>query len=340
MFLVLLSDPSMGSMIALKIVQTIFDVSVGPYDWIAVATAIDFQKAWAARQHEHGLFFADCPDAEISNVLRESQLPLIVALQQPVSAARQLRAQRGGDVVASIRATAQSFASLHDLALAPNAHRLTIATAPVAQIEALVDQLAGLMQISMSTARRSEVLGKVNAVVAGNDLRGPDGDLESNADDPLIERSLLAYASLVDGGPMDGLNWPTELFMSYDGREGSPLKGPVDLTGPPRMFIFGPFMHLPTGNWRAEAQFQVYGNYGGNDVQMDIYSNGVLSVVKFPLPREGRFVAEIDFSVREPRSPIELRFHALKGAIEGLFELIDVEVIRLDRGEASIRTRA
>ena len=46
------------------------------------------------------------------------------------------------------------------------------------------------------------------------------------------------------------------------------------------------------------------------------------------MPVEGHFVSELVFEVLEPRLPLELRFHTAEGAIEGYFELKQVDIRR------------
>lgn len=48
--------------------------------------------------------------------------------------------------------------------------------------------------------------------------------------------------------------WGHERFLSDSAQPCPPV---IDLTGPPRFVVFGPYVALPPGRWRAEMSFEL-----------------------------------------------------------------------------------
>lgn len=147
----------------------------------------------------------------------------------------------------------------------------------------------------------------------------------------LEDRKLLlemgkSYAPLLlQGVDRWRLSWPLQTMFNAEPPY-PPLAGPLRLLGPARIMTFGPYFHLPEGNWLLKLTFSVAENYSGNQLKVDVYSSAdrVLAVTKGDLPEGGTFKTRLSFSILSSDERIEIRTFILSGAIEGRIELLSV----------------
>ena len=124
------------------------------------------------------------------------------------------------------------------------------------------------------------------------------------------------YAKIGLYKPNPAIFWPTALFLDA-ARPGEKIKGPIDLLGPSRFLVHGPYMHLPAGDWRVVVVIEVSENTSRNKLLVDVASQCVLAGVIGPLPESGLFELEMQFRIDDPFHPVEVRFQIMEGAIEG-----------------------
>lgn len=106
------------------------------------------------------------------------------------------------------------------------------------------------------------------------------------------------------------------MFLDWD-RPDQFLRGPLDLFGPTRFIIGGPYFHLTVGEWNTEVVIEIAGNLLGNRLGVDVFSGDILGGVVMPLPNLGVFTFSIPFRVADPFLPVELRVQLLDGVIKG-----------------------
>ncbi|MGO9418194.1 hypothetical protein [Roseiarcus sp.] len=58
-------------------------------------------------------------------------------------------------------------------------------------------------------------------------------------------------------------------------------------------------------------------------------AGSVLAILKAKLPPQGVYGCEIEFEIRNPSDPVEIRLQLLTGAIEGLLMLRSVHLRRI-----------
>jgi hypothetical protein len=124
------------------------------------------------------------------------------------------------------------------------------------------------------------------------------------------------------------MDWPVSLFKGSD-NPAAPFAGRVELLGPARIIAYGPYLHLTAGQWQAKVVFEVADNHSGNQLCVDVYAEEILSVITAQLPAQGTYTFQIGFEISNPAKPVELRFHILSGAIEGVFTLSSTSVRRV-----------
>ncbi len=105
--------------------------------------------------------------------------------------------------------------------------------------------------------------------------------------------------------------------------------GSIDLTGPARFIYYGPYFALPRGRWRADLVLEVSDCLSDNQIAIDVVAGVVLAALKAKLPAQGVYGCEIQFEIRDPSNPVEIRLQLLTGAIEGLLMLRSVHLTRI-----------
>lgn len=127
---------------------------------------------------------------------------------------------------------------------------------------------------------------------------------------------------------MASIIWPREKFF-YTGARDQPMPAMISLVGPARILFYGPYLTLPRGNWTARSTVVVGDNKAGNGLRIDVCIAGnVVAMGDAVLPAEGAFAVDLPFEVEDATTAIEIRFASTEGAIDGWFDLEQVELIR------------
>ena len=153
----------------------------------------------------------------------------------------------------------------------------------------------------------------------------PDQDELARSDAGL---ALDLYAT---GIPAIGAtaDWPTSLF-SFDRRNDANPTNPAiqDLTGPPRILVYGPYITLPPGVWRARIRFVVDSAAARHQYRLEWGDQGAFAEHRFKPGRAGFYELTIDFRWTAA-APSEVRLVLANGAIDGTLEFTGLTVIRI-----------
>ena len=269
---------------------------------------------------------------------------ILLVEDDPVDVIGFVHAERSVEVWQSVTIASQSLTTLNYLReklslpeLRRNFYSLELGVAEraiggylgIEAVEALPGRPAGGIGITAEATVLSAILAEISHA------KTPGGYFPEVGP---IERDVIAAAcrhleNIVRGSSYTRAEWPISLFLTCD-KKGQPqwqhYSDPIDLTGPARTLLYGPYLHLPVGRWILNGSLSVIGNDSRNVIQIDINSGELgLAKVKAPLPAEGDFSFEIDFAVDEPREPMQLRIHILEGAIEGTLFLSSVKMSRV-----------
>lgn len=124
-------------------------------------------------------------------------------------------------------------------------------------------------------------------------------------------------------------HWSPELFV-FDPRGEATRERPalLDLTGPPRALVYGPYVTLPPGNWRAQILFMV--DECGCQRRFRVEWGGLSAFAShtFIPGKPGIFRAELEHSWSGD-TVAEARIILTESAIEGMLELVGVTVSAL-----------
>ncbi len=152
-------------------------------------------------------------------------------------------------------------------------------------------------------------------VASGDDLLAGVGDALAIYQDgrPVIGAPSVSW-------PLDALYYESRIARASDGvRE-------IDLTGRPRILVYGPYIALPPGLWRAKIRFSVNdASAAGREYRIDWGTQTDFVSQTFTPGRSGIFELELDY-LWTSIAPAEVRFLIMEGCFSGSASFIGVEV--------------
>jgi len=119
--------------------------------------------------------------------------------------------------------------------------------------------------------------------------------------------------------------WERTRFQNSD------VPGPcpeiLDLTGPPRRLIFGPYLTLGDGRWRATAVFDLCEEGAKRVLALEFGIHPDCVVTEVP-PRSGRHEIDLEFDFPPGGAWAELRVWVQRAAFDGTIRFHGVKVRR------------
>jgi hypothetical protein len=133
----------------------------------------------------------------------------------------------------------------------------------------------------------------------------------------LVRAAVDGIADIVCGRAANvALTWSNRLF--FDGATySSPPEMTVDMTGPSRCLYFGPYIHLPTGRWRAEAVMGFSNTVRDSEIRLEVFTDRIDAAFHTLVRRGGIYALPFDFVVDSPLDSQQLRLFNVVGEIEG-----------------------
>lgn len=353
MLLSIFGTPSPLSYAMMNVLRSMIEVTHGPSDFIIATNVAELREKWFAAGDErpqHILFFSDCAEAELIDLFMRTNAPVVCCIDNLDDAACYARETRGMSLAESLRFATQTTAVLSRLegyglcfrvnaehyrrpvhAVLAEALSFLTLDIDVAPLEAMCARLPGANGTPPTLS--DYILANIHAARRP----GEGASLLAPQDRRDMAAIVRDYAPIARGEPLGRTIWPTGYFLDW-GRPGAFLNGPIDLLGPARFIVCGPYFHLPAGRWMVTTVIEVGENLSGNRLGVDVFSHEILTGIEADLPVDGVFEFDMEFEVVEPRRPVELRFQILEGAIEGRFALHEVRFERRDWGEGDVRS--
>ena len=315
--------------------------TVKNFDHVAASELQHLRAALSKRRHPNFLLLSDCPERSIVDVYLNTQTPVLVVFEDPEDVATDLIRERGIEPTWAVRYTEQSLTTLDDLIrsdqalIMPRERRIMLAdfliqvaehfSLPLADadLEIIARKVAPKTQDALTMSM--EDLYQLNLINLN-----PNGQSAFNPQvlapfEPIFERLRRLLNSQTDSE----INWPIFMLMEGDAPK-STFDGSLDLTGPARCIVYGPYMCLPYGSWGLRASITINENRSGNELEIDVYQSSVLVRNRFPLPLEGDLEIRAQFKNSEPRVPLQLRLITAEGAIEGRITVNSITLIKLE----------
>lgn len=151
---------------------------------------------------------------------------------------------------------------------------------------------------------------------------------------PAVRAALDAFSG---GVPVreQQIVWSERIFR-YDqkaARSANQL-GELDVTGRPRILIYGPYLALPPGRWRTRVRFLVDAAAASKEFRIDWGSSKDFSSLSISPPHAGVFEAELDHDWHAADVG-EIRFWLMEGAFDGILHFLGANVSLVGRPVAN-----
>lgn len=286
------------------------------------------------------MLYFDVPDETLSQAVVRNGVPTVLVAEPFEQAVLYSMQARSFSFDEAVRFVTQSVSALFPIASSETIAPLKLGS-HLNELESLVNRISLSLGFSLSASNIHNILSlyrqgenaqkSLSEIVLQRIEHTADARTrarELKREDIEALRSVAAGYNLFMGGRRPPrLTWPVSMCLNGE-KPHQGVKGPIDLTGPARVLTFGPYLHLPVGRWRAELTFAVRDNHSGNSIMIDAIADGARAAVgRAELPTSGNFVTSLDFQVKKPQDPIEIRTFIGIGAIEGEIELIDLTIV-------------
>jgi hypothetical protein len=344
MLLASFGSPSALAYATSNIVRCIGNEVFGAHFYIQATYRDEFKQRWHsvdADQRKCVVFFSDCPHKEVTEMIAQVRAPIVLVVEDFAAIFSYVRRSRNMEFAPAIRFSSQVVCALKQICRSPNIMRISPADYG-RSLASFVQSLVSFYGTPCDDAQFSSIMATlspngstIHTVYDYVSAHFPHfGDDENDAPLAPVQQSALnrlidAYGPLISGQPLKEAVWPVSLFLKWD-VQGAFIEGPIELLGPARFIICGPYLHLPEGSWRMTVQIEVEECLSDNRIGADIFSERILTAIEAKLPPFGRFSFNLDFNVVNPLAPVEIRVQLLTGAIEGRLSLVDVRLTRQD----------
>jgi hypothetical protein len=320
------------------LVHRIVEAIAGPTLRLHIGSLQQLREGFEQRHGRSVVITSDLPETELSDFICVSGLPVIAIADDIIDSLAWAKASRLFGIYDATRFCTQMLSALAPAFLQPNALIFNPQQADSAErmTTRVIDYL--FPERGESVARQAFEHLSGAGYIARDDFVDRTAFLaEIEAGDEPARRmytaallALSGYAELFGGAWPAQIDWPMELFRRPNEL---PPAATIDLTGPARTLFFGPYLHLPVGDWTAQVQFEIDEAYSGSEAVADVRVHETVAKKAFALPAKGIYTYDLDFSVDTAAHDIEIRLYMTKGAIEGVFM---PRSVRLRRREPSL----
>ncbi|ESR25309.1 hypothetical protein [Lutibaculum baratangense] len=344
-------SPSGPANFGLAATRAIAESRFGEADFAKVTTFEQFEKAYKARKAEAFVVSLEAPDLRIAQVLqRAGAKPAFFEESFETTVGFLLAGAKPLDFRNAVRRTSRWVASSamllamecafrfpqpeHDTRLLSFLQNLSLFYGIDPETE-LIEQAAarlGVRELTPRTLLHTEMCAKFPRAAHGQ------AALEAL---PSYERSLLlklaeGYDNLLGGDPVATCSWPPGFLVDAVTKEDY-FRSPIEMLGPARRLTFGPYLHLPPGQWLFTAIIEVWDNASGNLVNVRArVGKQVNAAIAVQLPARAKQAVALPVTVEDPHHAIEVYFDMKEGAIEGRFAVHSLQIIRQDRSESPV----
>jgi len=307
-------------------VHAMADRSFGSHVAVAADTLDELLAAMAAAPSGPVVITSQYPQAALAEFVHERADRIVVFVESTHDSVAHLEQASGATDLAIVRAVSASCACLASLPYRPAAvliHRCDVGHLPVGELEHRLAEALRLVPAEPPGLALSEhgtmTLSRFLAAETHSRCDGLGADF--------AEEVLAPYDIAFLGETEAAFAWPQASFLVAD-QPGRLLQGPVDLTGPARCIVYGPYLHLPAGAWTACVRLGFDAHVYEQSFCLELHGAGLLARIRVNAPsRPGLFSTKFDFSVAEPHIPLEMRVLTEYGAIEGLIDRLDTSFV-------------
>jgi hypothetical protein len=338
MLVTALSTPTAYGYWGFALVGSILDTMYGAHRRIHCLDMTELRAGWSLDRDRPVLITTDRPDTALSYMLITSGFPILAFFDGPDDALLNAVISDGHALPEAIRFCSQYFSCLlgcvgseHVRIFGGDYYKVKVLDLVGAVVSAMGLEVDAVVATQVATQLLAQDDLRSDATVAdvirrrfnGETLANLAGQRLSASEWGLVDWFVANYGPMLTGRECETMEWPRELFFA-DTR-GSAGGMDVEMIGGARHIFWGPYLHLPIGNWRARIQFEVAGNFSGNEIEVDVcMALAQVTRGNATLPVQGYFEFGLDFTAANTNAPIEIRVRLVKAAIEGRFVLRSV----------------
>ncbi|QNA82904.1 hypothetical protein G4G27_01925 [Sphingomonas sp. So64.6b] len=269
------------------------------------------------------VFLAEIPDAAVVDAVRQSEFPLLLIDQAFSEATRDFVSARNTKMLDTVRTMARAQIGLNALLEVPRSLLLTIgAKEPAAALAHRIAAECGVdSALCRSMVEERHFERPLREALDAHFDHDRDVRYEDAAD--LLSRLDQFYGFHPErrvpiwSVPMGLMLEAVPPYLS--------ATDPISLLGPARCLSFGPYLHLPSGRWRAKFTFAASDNKSTNSIGFDITADEEIKLEEtFDIKKSGKFAASCEFAIEDSFYPFEFRTHLRRGAIAGEFSLLSL----------------
>ena len=273
--------------------------------------------------------------ASLRAAMGAGAVPTVVFLDDPIDSVRYLKFASSCSTVEALRvqtAAAAGYAFLHRNPAALMIHRATAGGAR----QTIRDVLAHL-QLDLPPSAHENLLGgfargselaSLEACLARHVAGYAPLELASAAMTPeevATINGVLAPIVRMSRSPAPApIVWPTSVFFSGD-QPGRPASLVADVTGAARILYYGPYFHLPRGDWTARMMIGFTEDARGMPFSIEVHAGLLLARATMQAVGKGVFHASFKFAHDAPHDAVEIQVRSDQGAIGGKVALGRVE---------------
>jgi hypothetical protein len=253
------------------------------------------------------------PDAAFCDALTADECRFLLVLSPPDVAVDAIARSRDISVPEAVREAANAQVTTARLVAAPGA--LAVRPDDAADPDTLAAAIAAHFGLEPppTAAAAPPSPEPLSAVAALPDWRIAIEEALSGAPAAPLPAATLAQAAMPPRGSQ--IVWPRDLFCTGEAR--TPATGAIDVTGPSRCVLYGPYIRLPAGHWSCALLFGCSPEAVGLGMVADVYAGHHLGQVTFTIEEAGIFEIEIAFENPDPDRLVEIRLFTTRAAFEG-----------------------
>lgn len=313
----------------------------------AVVNEIDRTDPIEPAANAPSVYLTRFPSATIIEAVANGDLKALVLLDDPVAGVEFIIATTGQSLLEAIRAHSASGVAHLAIGRAPEAgfilrpgdRRACEVLRQIADSLALPYDDAVIKDSLTRLGAANDPETSIDAVIARHMEGCASSALlhqtsSSAASRATIRAVLDPLAAMAQGAFHQPIVWPVGVFL-YGDRPDEPAPPVVSIIGPARTLIYGPYFHLPPGEYRVEIVMAFSGRI--DDIPFSLEMHGGSRLGRFwihPRP-SGEYVGRFRLRHENPADPIEIHLRNERGAIEGELALAEMRFFALPEHEAA-----
>lgn len=133
------------------------------------------------------------------------------------------------------------------------------------------------------------------------------------------------------------IRWPREMFHSGDAPKDI-CPPHIDITGPARILVFGPYAALPAAHWRFAAQFELDRHAAQSSFLVEFGQGTDLARTTLKPAANGLYEITVDKVVTD-ETPVEMRLWLARPAFQGALRFVGASLERLGEGAGATASK-